>query len=81
MSTTFGIKIVGSKEPIKIAHRSNIGKGKIKIKILDPIVYKLQRKCKLIALDNGNQGIETIGDLLDKIEEIKLTNQTNENIY
>jgi len=67
MSTTFGVKIEG--EVIAIARRRGIGKGKVHVYSVHPMVHILEDDMEVIPMDNSAQGVYTIGDikkLMDK---------------
>lgn len=63
MSTTFGIRIGSIDTIVEVAHRHGIGKGKVQIDILNPLLYLVRGDCEVIALDNSPQGIETVSDI------------------
>jgi hypothetical protein len=65
MSTTFGIKLPDNKIT-EVAFRHGIGNNMIQIDISNPLICLLPKDTPLIAIDNSNQGINTIGDLLKK---------------
>lgn len=58
MSTTFGVKIPLTNEVKPIARRINTD-----IKIVDAILFLLDNEVEVIAMDNSNQGINTVKDL------------------
>lgn len=64
MSTTFGIAIPTIKYVEEIAFRHGIGQGLVQINILNPLIFNLPENTPVIALDNTNQGINTIGDII-----------------
>ena len=63
MSTTFGIKLP-SGEIKPIARRVGIGGGKVSVWFTDELAELLPHEIEVEAIDNTNQGINTIGDLL-----------------
>jgi len=63
MSTTFGIRIPSTYEVVEIARRVGIGDGKVHVYLTEPLAELLPDDLELIAIDNSNQGINTIGDL------------------
>ena len=65
MSTIFAIISEETKEPIEIAHRYNIGQGKVAIKALHPVLPLLNEDLEVVAIDNSSQGINTIGDIVN----------------
>lgn len=67
MSTTFGVEIPSTKEIIPIARRVGAGNGKVEIFFTNPLGEILQDHIPVIAIDNSNQGIETIGDIKFKM--------------
>ena len=69
MSTTFGIKIPSTGEIEPIARRVGIGNGKVWIYFTNPIAELLPDDIEVEAMDNGQQGIFTIGDIKEKIED------------
>jgi hypothetical protein len=69
MSTTFGIKIPSTGEYESIARRVGIGNGKVEVWFTNPIAELLPDETKVEALDNGEQGIFTIGDIRKHVEE------------
>lgn len=75
MSTTFGVKIPVDgfeDEVIEIAFRSN------QIRFTNKLAKLLPDNLEVIALDNTNQGIFTIGDIKKQI--IKESNEIHKNI-
>ena len=67
MSTTFGVKIPGIDEPVEVLYRSGSGLGKLRFRVLNPLIMLLPDSTPLIALDNSQQGIETVYDFLEAI--------------
>ena len=67
MATTFVIKT--ETDEIKVAHRRGIGNGKVQIKWYKDLYKLIDVNTKVFAIDNGNQGVETIGDLLKLSQE------------
>jgi len=68
MSTTFGVKVWGGEiEPI--ARRVGIGNGKVEMWFTNSLAELLPDDTKVIAMDNSQQGIFTIGDIKEKIRE------------
>ena len=65
MSTTFGIKLPNGNIT-KVAFKHGIGNNKVQIDISNPLVQLLPGETELIAVDNSNQGINTIKDMLEK---------------
>jgi len=63
MSTTFGIKLP-SGEIKPIARRVGVGNGKVEVWFTDELAELLPHEIEVEAIDNSNQGINTIGDLL-----------------
>ena len=63
MSTTFGIKIPSTNEIKPIAKRAGIGQGEIEVWFTDPLAELLDDELEVIAIDNSNQGINTIKDI------------------
>jgi len=66
MSTLFGVLIKREYEldyeVIELAHRSN------SMRWIHPLAPLLPDDLKVVALDNGPQGIETIGDIRKVID-------------
>lgn len=62
MSTTFGVEIKGSEEPIEVAFRSN------GMRFTNKIAHLLPDDTPVIAMDNSQQGVYTIGDIKKAIE-------------
>jgi hypothetical protein len=69
MSTTFGIKIPSTGEIEPMARRVGIGNGKVSIWFTNPLAELLPDDTEVEAMDNSHQGIFTIGDIKEKIEE------------
>ena len=69
MSTTFGVKIPGMDNPVEVLYRSGSGLGKLRFRILNPLVMLLPDQTPLIALDNSQQGIETVSDFLEALKQ------------
>ena len=68
MSTTFGIKLkTGKTEPI--ARRVGIGNGKVDVYFTNTLAHLLPDSLKVIAMDNSEQGIYTIGDIKQAIKD------------
>ena len=65
MSTTFGVKIPQTEEIVEIAFRTNNDY----IMWTNEVASLLNDDIEVIALDNGNQGIETIGDIKNKMNK------------
>tara|TARA_R110000851_G_scaffold325662_1_gene493795 strand:+ start:425 stop:646 length:222 start_codon:yes stop_codon:yes gene_type:complete len=63
MSTTFGIRIPSTDEVKPIARRVGIGQGKVEVWFTEPLAELLDNELEVIAIDNSNQGINTIGDI------------------
>lgn len=61
MSTKFGV-IVDNKT-IEIAHRFSMGDGKTGVSWLNDIAKLLPDSTPVVAINNSNQGVETVGDL------------------
>ena len=66
MSTTFGVEIKGSDKvvatTIEVAFRSN------GMRFINKIAHLLPDDTPVIAMDNSQQGIHTIGDIKKAIE-------------
>ena len=69
MSTTFGVKIPSTGEIEPIARRVGIGNGKVSMWFTNPLAELLPNDTEVEAMDNGQQGIFTIGDIKEKIKE------------
>jgi len=69
MSTTFGVYIPAIDEVKPVARRRGVGNGKVYVYFTNEVAELLEDDIPLIAMDNSNQGIWTIGDLKDKINE------------
>jgi len=69
MSTTFGVKIPSTGEIEPIARRVGIGNGKVSMWFTNPLAELLPDDTEVEAMDNGQQGIFTIGDIKEKIRE------------
>ncbi len=67
MSTTFAIKLPDSSEPIDVAHR-RCGE----IVWVDNIGPTLPEHMEVIPTDNSAQGIRTIKDIKDAMEDGKI---------
>ena len=65
MSTTFGVKIPQTEEIVEIAFRTNNDY----IMWTNEVASLLNDDIEVIALDNANQGIETIGDIKNKMNK------------
>jgi len=65
MSTTFGIKVnqEGGSVYCEIAFRSN------GIRFTNPIAHLLPDDLEVFPLDNGPQGIHTVGDIKREMKE------------
>ena len=61
MSTTFGVEIKG--DMIEVAFRSN------GMRFINKLAYLLPDETPVIALDNSQQGVYTIGDVKVQIEQ------------
>ena len=71
MSTTFGIKIPSTDEVRPIARRVGVGEGKVEVWFTEPLAELLNDDVEVIAMDNSNQGINTIKDIKEHISDIK----------
>jgi hypothetical protein len=69
MSTTFGVKIPSTGETQPIARRVGIGNGKVSVFFTEPLAELLPDDTEVEAMDNSHQGIFTIGDIKEKIED------------
>jgi hypothetical protein len=69
MSTTFGVKIPSTGEIEPIARRVGIGNGKVSMWFTNPLAELLPDDIEVEAMDNGQQGIFTMGDIKEKIRE------------
>ena len=69
MSTTFGVKIPSTGETQPIARRVGIGNGKVSVFFTEPLAELLPDDMEVEAMDNSPQGIFTIGDIKEKIED------------
>ena len=69
MSTTFGIKIPSTGEIEPIARRVGVGNGKISMWFTNPLAELLPDDTEVEAMDNGQQGIFTIGDIKANMKE------------
>ena len=67
MSTTFGIFIPTTKNTVPIARRIGVGNGKVKVWFTNPLAELLDDDLEVEAMDNTNQGIETIKDIKNLI--------------
>ena len=63
MSTTFGVKIPSTEEIIPIARRVGAGNGKVTVWFTEDFAELLQDDLKVVAIDNSQQGINTIKDI------------------
>lgn len=63
MSTTFGVKIPSTGEIESIARRVGKGDGKVSMWFTNPLAELLPDNTEVEAIDNGQQGIFTIGDI------------------
>ena len=61
MSTTFGVDIKG--DMVEVAFRSN------GMRFINKLAYLLPDETPVIALDNSQQGVYTIGDVKIQIEQ------------
>jgi len=71
MSTTFGVKIPSTGEVEPIARRVGIGNGEVDIYFTNLLAEMLPDNIKVVAIDNSNQGIYTIGDIKNHLKETK----------
>ena len=69
MSTTFGIKIPSTGEIEPMARRVGIGDGKVSMQFTNPLAELLPDDTEVEAIDNGQQGIFTIGDIKANMKE------------
>ena len=71
MSTTFGIKIPSTGEIEPIARRVGVGNGngKVSMWFTNPLAELLPDDTEVEAMDNGQQGIFTIGDIKANMKE------------
>jgi len=69
MSTTFGVKIPSTGEIEPIARRRGIGNGQVEVYFTNPLAELLPDDTEVEAIDNSPQGIFTIGDIKEKMEE------------
>jgi hypothetical protein len=69
MSTTFGVKIPSTGEIEPIARRVGVGNGKVSMWFTNPLAELLSDDTEVVAMDNGQQGIFTIGDIKEKMKE------------
>ncbi len=67
MSTTFGIRIPSTDEIKPIARRIGIGYGEVVVSFTEPLAELLDDELEVIAIDNSNQGINTIKDIKNHI--------------
>ena len=68
MSTTFGVIIPTADKEIEIARR--VGRGPLGVELTwtnPELAAMLNDDVEALALDNGQQGIETIGDIRECI--------------
>jgi len=66
MSTTFGVAIKNNNEiedVVEVAFRSN------GMRFTNPLAQMLPDKTPVIALDNSQQGVHTIGDIKEQIKQ------------
>ena len=68
MSTTFGIKIPSTEKIEPIARRVGKGNGKVEVWFTNPMAELLPNNLVVEAMDNSNQGINTIGDIKKAIK-------------
>tara|TARA_R110000751_G_scaffold28319_6_gene73935 strand:+ start:1039 stop:1344 length:306 start_codon:yes stop_codon:yes gene_type:complete len=63
MSTTFGVQIPSTGEVIEVARR--VGRGPLGIELTwtNELGELLPNNTEVIAMDNGQQGINTAGDI------------------
>ena len=69
MSTTFGIKIPSTGDIIPIARRVGIGNGKVSVYFINSLAELLNDDLEVVAIDNTQQGVFTIGDIKNLINE------------
>ena len=62
MSTTFGIRIPSTNEIKPIARRVGREHG-VEVWFTEPLAELLDDELEVIAIDNSNQGINTIKDI------------------
>jgi hypothetical protein len=70
MSTTFGVKIPSSGETIAVARRVGKGNGEVILFFTNELAELLPDDTELVAMDNTNQGINTIGEFKRKMNKI-----------
>ena len=66
MSTTFGVAIKNNNEiedVVEVAFRSN------GMRFTNPLAQLLPDETPVIALDNSQQGVHTIGDIKEEIKQ------------
>ena len=66
MSTTFGVAIKNNNEiedVVEVAFRSN------GMRFTNPLAQMLPDETPVIALDNSQQGVHTIGDIKEQIKQ------------
>ena len=66
MSTTFGVAIKNNKgieDMVEVAFRSN------GMRFTNTLAQLLPDETPVIALDNGQQGVHTIGDIKERIKQ------------
>lgn len=68
MSTTFGIKNPTTEDIEPIARRVGIGNGKVEVYFTNPTAHLLPNDTEVVAINNGNQDIHTVGDIKKAIE-------------
>ena len=72
MKTASGIIIPDSaKEKPLIGEIIAVGKGKVEVWFTEPLAELLNDDVEVIAMDNSNQGINTIKDIKEHISDIK----------
>jgi hypothetical protein len=71
MSTTFGVKIPSSGGAIAVARRVGKGNGKVMLFFTNQLAELLPDETELVAIDNSNQGINTIGDFKLKMNSVQ----------
>ena len=69
MSTTFGVYIPSIDEVKPIARRRGIGNGKVHVWFTNEVAELLDDDTPVVAIDNSNQGIWTIGGLKARINK------------
>lgn len=71
MSTTFGVKIPSSGDTIAVARRVGKGNGEVMLFFTNQLAELLPDYIELVAMDDGNQGINTIGDFKRKMNNVQ----------